>query len=146
MTAEEFAAAALAWLGVPYHHQGRSRLGCDCIGLPLGVLAEAGALPAHVKPRANYGRRPMQALVDELERYCTVADAPAAGVLVTIHWPNNALPGHVAIVTPPPAGCSDGLYIVHAHMRARRVVVNAFTGAWRQRATGYWLVPGVSYG
>lgn len=146
MNNEEFAQLALTWVDVPYHHQGRSRLGVDCVGLPLAVLAEAGALPDDVKPKLNYGRRPMKDLVAELDKHCIKLDKPTTGCLVSIHWPQHELPGHIAVLTQSPVQGVQGHYMVHAHMRARKVVINRFASPWSDRVTGFWGMPGVTYG
>src|SRR3954469_20730264 len=41
-TAAEFIAAGRAYLGTPWHHQGRSVAGVDCIGLVLLAARDAG--------------------------------------------------------------------------------------------------------
>lgn len=143
----EFAEAALDWIGTPYHHQGRSRVAVDCVGLPLAVAAEAGVLPRQVKPRMDYGRRPMKELVGELHKYCTPVDQPAVGVMVSIRWGRLAdeLPAHLAIITPPHDPRHEGFWIVHAHMRAKKVVWNPLSGMWARRVVGYWQLPGIDY-
>lgn len=43
------------WVGVPFHHQGRTRAGVDCVGLLLAGLAEQGVrvdAPADYHPSA----------------------------------------------------------------------------------------------
>lgn len=40
-----FLAELLTWQGVPWHHQGRTRAGVDCVGLALAALAEQGIRP-----------------------------------------------------------------------------------------------------
>ena len=41
-TRGEVLAEARSWLGVPYLHQGRSRLGVDCVGLLIMVARGIG--------------------------------------------------------------------------------------------------------
>src|SRR6185436_18880351 len=41
-TRADIVAEARAWLNVPFHHQGYSRAGCDCIGLIAGVALHCG--------------------------------------------------------------------------------------------------------
>lgn len=42
MDVVRFTADIQAWQGVPWHHQGRTRAGVDCVGLVAGALAEQG--------------------------------------------------------------------------------------------------------
>lgn len=42
MTGADIVAEARTWIGVPFRHQGRSREGVDCIGLPVCVRAALG--------------------------------------------------------------------------------------------------------
>ena len=51
---------ALTWVGTPYRHQGsRKGVGCDCLGLVLGVWrAIYGAEPERPDPMRRTGRRP----------------------------------------------------------------------------------------
>lgn len=42
MTGADIVAEARTWIGVPFRHQGRSRDGVDCIGLPVCVRAALG--------------------------------------------------------------------------------------------------------
>lgn len=50
-------AAARSWLGAPFRAQGRDRLGCDCIGLILGVGREVGAVSAMAAAAGSAGER-----------------------------------------------------------------------------------------
>jgi cell wall-associated NlpC family hydrolase len=144
MKAAMFAADAMTWIGVPWHHQGRNRFGVDCVGLPIGILVEAGV---PIRARQNYGRMPMQELVSELERWCQPASGPAVGVMVAFHWPQQTLPGHLGILVDVPQGLTSesGFYLIHAHLRAKRVVLNAYGHPWADRTLGFWLAPGVQY-
>lgn len=135
--AAEFVVRARTWEGVPFHHQGRSRDGVDCVGLPIAVLAEAGALPAGFDPPTNYGRIASGELEEQLARWCTPADVPRLGTLVAIVWPRAERPSHVAI-------CA-GAELIHAYRAAGRVVIHGYRGPWVRRTAGAWLLPGVRY-
>lgn len=41
-TRSEFVAAARTYLGVPYRHQGRNRIGMDCVGLVVCAARDVG--------------------------------------------------------------------------------------------------------
>jgi len=55
VTAEAVGAAARAWLGIPWRHQGRSARGVDCAGLVVLVARELGLADYD---KQTYGRRP----------------------------------------------------------------------------------------
>lgn len=46
---------AKSFENVPYHHQGRSRFGIDCIGLAIAALRMQGVM---VEASADYGKSP----------------------------------------------------------------------------------------
>lgn len=134
-TGEALARCARTWLGVPFRHQGRSRNGVDCAGLIIGVLRECDALPANFTDVPAYSRAPQRAL-GELVHALTVPAARAApGVIVLIRWPGERYPSHVAICT--------GENLVHAYMRARRVVEHGYRGPWQRDTAALRAVPGV---
>jgi len=137
MTPAQFVAAAETWIDVPWRHQGRSRWGVDCAGVPEAILRECCALPAGYKVRPNYGRIPGAALREQLERWCTPAAQPRDGCLVHMRWPTETIPSHIGIL----AGDS----LIHAYAKAGRVVKHAYREPWVRMTTGYWLVPGVVY-
>lgn len=136
MTVEELLASARTWIGVPFHHQGRSRAGVDCIGLPEAILREAGALPKRYAAPTNYGRRPTSELEDGLARWCQPAPQAVAGVLLAIQWPGHGRISHVAIFT--------GATIIHAYHK-RGVCEHAYRGQWPKWTRSAWYLPGVDY-
>lgn len=155
VTAAEFIAQARTWLGVPWHHQGRSRLGVDCAGLPECVLAELSALPETYRTRQNYGRRPTGELTETLERWCERVwvrahprDVPPAapGLLVRMRFPGTEEGAHLAICTGPT--------IIHAYRPERRrgpraersgVVEHNYRTRWLDLTVSLWRAPGVRY-
>lgn len=133
-----FIELARSWVGVPWHHQGRSRAGVDCAGLPECVLREAGLLPAEYRERANYGRMPVHGeLLAAFQRWCEPAPGPEAGTVLTIRWPRMPGPSHVAICTGPT--------IIHAYRENTGVVEHGYRGRWIDWTTACWRVPGVRY-
>lgn len=107
------ARTASGWLGVPYRHQGRSRYGCDCAGLVVGVLAELGVdlrLPA-------YG--PEGSGVDAA-RFIAQAGGQSIPIM-------DAGAGDLVAWRPPGAGLHLGLMgfdlVVHASASVGRVVM-----------------------
>jgi cell wall-associated NlpC family hydrolase len=125
--------AALALVGTPFHPQGRAPgLGLDCIGVAVCV-AQACGIP--VKDRLAYPMRPNGELQGELEaRLVRVLGEPQEGDLLLMAFDRE--PHHVAIVI------SENR-IVHAHMRARKCVVQPHTGYWRGVTRAVYRFPGV---
>jgi cell wall-associated NlpC family hydrolase len=141
ITVERFLEIARSWIGVPFHHQGRSRAGIDCAGLPEAILREAGCLPDHYSQSANYGRRPSAELAAALNEWCLPVDNLEPGVIITIRWPKTQDASHVAIYT--------GKDLIHAYRpskkRAGGVVMHPFVTPWVERHVGTWKLPGVIY-
>jgi hypothetical protein len=115
---------ALAYVGVPFRHRGRSRPtktysgALDCLGL-LVVTAEDMGLP--VLDKKIYGREPWrdglraglkQNCGDPVQRELRVND------IVLFRLRPKAEPSHVGIIAPHPTG---GLGIIHTYGEIGRV-------------------------
>lgn len=110
MTNQAFIAAARAWVGVPWVHQGRNRAGIDCVGL---VVLSARACGLDVPLLADYSRRPDFARVKrELMRFGTRAGYLSEGSVIIYRSSSSC---HMAIAT-------DGDRVVQALSTAGRVV------------------------
>jgi cell wall-associated NlpC family hydrolase len=138
VSAAELVDAARNWVGVPFQHQGRTRLGVDCAGLVVSVLREAGCLPAGFAEPAAYGRRPSRELPEIVARHCLRAAQAEPGALVLIRWPHDDEPRHIAFCT--------GATLLHSYQRARGVVETSYRGPWRRDTHSVWRVPTVTYG
>jgi cell wall-associated NlpC family hydrolase len=125
--------AALSLLGTPFHAQGRAPgIGLDCIGVVVCV-ARACGIP--VADRTAYPMRPNGELRGELEsRLVRVTGSPREGDVLLMALDRE--PHHVALVI-------DGNRIVHAHMRARKTVVQTYTEYWRSVTVAAYRFPGV---
>lgn len=67
ISAEDFATAIESFIGVPVRHQGRSREGVDCAGLPLVALRELGI---YIQDTTAYGMWPAESkLTEAMSRY-----------------------------------------------------------------------------
>lgn len=132
-TRTEITAAALALVGTPFHAQGRApSVGVDCVGLVVCV-ARACSIP--VVDRVAYPMRPNGEMQGELEsRLDRVTGAPQEGDILLMAFDREA--HHVAIVI------SENR-IVHAHMRARKTVVQSYTDYWRSVTRAVYQFKGV---
>lgn len=137
--AEMVVAEALAWLGTPYRHQGRKKgVGCDCIGLVLGVW------------RGVYGRAPEQPepyspdwaeaggserLLAGVRRH--FVEKPqgemAAGDLLVFRWRPHLPAKHAGILVAPD-------HLVHAY-EGMAVSLSALAPQWRKRIAGVFAFP-----
>jgi len=137
--ADKIISIARRWLNTPYKHQGRSRRGCDCVGLPLALARELGI---EVEDYRRYGRLPVSAmLVEKCRAYCTEIPRHhfAPGDLVLMTWGKDRdHPHHFAIVTRM-AGGETG--IIHSHSRVGRVVEHRLDAKWRRRITHAFRIP-----
>jgi hypothetical protein len=115
---------ALAYVGVPFRHRGRSRPtktysgALDCLGL-LVVTAEDQGLP--VQDKRIYGREPALAgLQAGLRQNCgdPVDREPRVDDIVLFQRPHETEPSHVGIIAPHPSG---GLGLIHTYGEIGRV-------------------------
>jgi len=133
MTGADVVRVARSMLGCRYAHQGRSRAGLDCIGLPVLVRAELGlealdAAPGYAKTSAAF----------EMIDFCRAqmvevapADIQPGDILVQIH----GMTRHMAIVCDYPL-CPDSLGIIHAWLPNRRVTECRLDDAFMQTVRG----------
>lgn len=116
-------------VGVPFHHQGRCRLGIDCVGVVIFIGKGLGLMPKD-EDYLGYAMHPDgDTLCRELGKYMTeidVDDILPGDVAVFYGHPKSKLPQHVAIVT------EDGDGIIHAHSGSDRVVETPM-GKWEKR-------------
>jgi cell wall-associated NlpC family hydrolase len=130
--------AARSFLGVKYRHQGRSREGVDCIGLPVCVRAELG-LPA--MDSFGYAKRSEGS---EMLDYCR-ANMVSVGrsslrpgdLLVQM----SGVIRHIAIVADYPGG---GLSIIHAHLPNKKVVECRLDDQFMKTVRGCFRFPEVT--
>lgn len=116
------------WIDVPFRHQGRSRVGCDCVGL-FSCVAEDIGRPIPIPD--NYTRLPDQKpLIDTMEKYFdrVPKDQKQPGDFVLMRFADNKqrVPNrHVALLTP--------LGIIHAARLYRKVTEHTLDDEWEDR-------------
>ena len=137
--ADAVVAEALSWLGTPYRHQGfRKGVGCDCLGLVLGVWrAVYGVEPELPGPYA-----PDWAEAGGEERFLTAvrrhfpekpADERAAGDLLLFRWRSHLPAKHAGILVGQER-------FVHAY-EGMAVSLSALAPQWRRRIAGAFAFP-----
>lgn len=137
IAAAELIAAARSWIGVPFRHQGRSRLGVDCIGFVMCVRLELGPWP---HARAHVARYPRAGVDDELLREisstCERLSSAEPGAVVLVKWPGQKHPTHVALCT--------GETIIHTYQRLGRVLECGYRAQWLRWTHSLYRLPGVA--
>jgi len=126
-------AEAEAWMGTPWVHQQAVReVGCDCVGLVVGVARACGLAIADCSLWRGYHKQPDgRTLVAHLgrnfERVAEAGALPGDVMLFRI----GAAPQHLAILGP-------GEIMIHAYAPARRVVAHRLDTDWRGRLLSVW--------
>jgi len=131
--------AARAWLGTPFHHQGRQRgRGVDCAGLAVGIALELGILtPEQAKAiPCNYKAHPDPAVMRAtLEAYMDPVWPARRGDWLWLAATGQQ-PTHMALVA------SDAT-MIHAHSESGAVVEHALRPAHTRTAKGAFAYRGV---
>lgn len=129
---------ARSFIGCRYRHQGRSREGVDCIGLPVLVRAELGLSSLDVE---GYARRTTDS---EMLNFCRarMREVPRdqvepGDVLVCM----QGVTRHMAIVGDYPGG---GLSIIHAHLPNKKVVECRLDDFFMKHVRGCFRFPEVT--
>lgn len=144
----EVVACARAFLGTPWVHQGRTRLGVDCAGLPIGVAKALGLTGYH--GLATYSRTPTGQTIREVcdNHLVFVANALPGDS----SWLARADLGDVLILAlrryPIHMGIlADGarpFSLIHAYSPLGAVVEHRLDEDWRRRARAVYRYPGVT--
>ena len=141
VTVDQVVAEARTYLGVRWHHQGRTRVGIDCAGVLVNV---AHTLKLSSFDTTDYGRYPTGELTQYLREHCIEqppGTEPAPGLVAEMAF--EADPHHVALVVPYFAG---GLALLHAVSQfPRKVVEHRLDDLWRRRIVRLYRLPGVTY-
>lgn len=135
--ADDIAAAARAYLDVPFRHQGRSRAGVDCAGLIICAARDLGVSDFEYR---SYGRQPdgdEMAAILKAHLVPIRRDRPRAGAVA--HLRITTRPQHLGLLLPRRGG---GLNIIHAYEGVGRVVEHIFDAPWRRRLVGLYRFGG----
>jgi NlpC/P60 family putative phage cell wall peptidase len=127
---------ARTWLKTPFHHQARLKgVGCDCLGLIIGVvdalgLKDASGMALASYDEVTYSKEPdgaylTQKLTGLLEEV-PIAEA-RAGDLALFKVREN--PQHLAILTE----YEGGIGMIHSFAPSRRVVEHRLDEEWQSR-------------
>lgn len=130
---------AESWIGTPYRHQAsRKGVGCDCLGLMIGIwrelYGEAVAVRLRYSPDWAETARG-ETLLDALRERCDELepDAMRPGDILAFRWQAGSAAKHLALLAP-------GNRIIHAY-EGHAVMASAFVPSWRRRLAGVFAFP-----
>jgi NlpC/P60 family putative phage cell wall peptidase len=133
-------AAARRWIGTPYRHQACLRgVGCDCLGLVRGVVAEiTGAATEHPGPyHPDWAERSgSDRLILAARRHFGDPIAPDQarhGDIVLFRWRDGVAAKHAGILSGPQ-------HFIHAYEQAG-VIESALVPSWRRRIAAVHRIP-----
>ncbi len=146
ITREAIVAQARGWIGTPFHHQGRIKgVGCDCLGLIVGVAAELNLTDEQGLLLSNYDQpnysplpdgRGLRAAVSLHLRELSSAGEALDGDIPLIRF--DADPQHVGILSTLPDGAQA---IIHCYSNAGKVVEHRLNDTWRKLIVGIYRFP-----
>ena len=123
-TNQEIVSEARKWLGTPFHYQGRIRgIGCDCLGLVVGVASALGIHSKQGGKLASYDvqdydhTRDQMLLHESVEKHLVRTAKLEIGSIVVIKCEGN--PQHIGIIGDYPYGKFS---LIHACMKSDKVV------------------------
>lgn len=132
-SADLIVSEARTWVGVPWRHQGMTRVGVDCgglilaVGLGAGVLNEGMRADPRLKKFASYGREPVGDFLEACDIFFDQTDEELEpGMVVAMRFMGH--PRHAGIVGSHPSG---GLSLIHAYQKS--VVEHILDARWRKR-------------
>ncbi len=145
-TREQFIAALRTYGGVPFRHQGRTRLGLDCAGLLWAGIRDCGMENWDLEKHIGYERIPdgktvnriMAALMDKVP---AVDENLRPGNVVQLAYRTGGrdLVTHMGILTD----WCGGLGLIHAYFPKGEVVEHVFDEAWKRRTTAIFVPRGL---
>jgi len=132
-------AIAESWIGTPYRHQAsRRQVGCDCLGLMIGVWRElyGDTVPVRLCYSPDWAETARgEPLLAALRERCDEIGPHdmAPGDILAFRWQAGAAAKHLALLAP-------GGRIIHAY-EGHAVTASAFVPSWRRRVAGVFAFP-----
>lgn len=127
---------ARSWKGTKFLHQGRSRLGADCLGYVSACLDELGCSVFLDYLPLNYSRTPSDLVERSLEQLTRKIELQP-GALIVFQFPLTKHASHAGIFT--------GATLVHCDQMSGGVVECGYRMPWTGRTRSIWALPGVVY-
>ncbi len=136
---EKVVSTTKEWLGTPYLHQAaKKNLGCDCLGLILGVGRELGVdLPGKVPPYSASWRDPLAGtlLQERADHYLQRQSErpPCPGDILLFRMRRDLPAKHCAILIAPDQ-------MIHAQEGVGTIQL-AFDAPWQRRLVAHYTFP-----
>lgn len=136
---------ARRFMGTPFVHQASLRgIGCDCIGLVVGVASELGLPEAAAWKRdlrfMGYGRLPVPTkLLEACNVYLDRIEVNRAGLGDVLLMTFMREPMHFGIISD-----TEPFYMIHSYATAGHVVEHILDEKWRQRVLYAFRLRGVA--
>jgi cell wall-associated NlpC family hydrolase len=137
-TRQQLMDIARSYIDVPFHHQGRSRGGLDCIGL---IVVPAQTLGIVVKDQKGYSRQanPMMLrhhMGDSLDRIGDDLSCAVPGDILLFHADGHPdIPLHVGLLTE---WVNGGYGLLHAYYDNGRVTETNLDDHWKPLLHSVW--------
>lgn len=136
-TREQIVATARDWIGTPWRHQGRTRLGVDCVGLVVMVARDLGL--SDYDWNAYSRRAHGGSFLPHFE-----ANARNVGLA-------RARPGDMLVFADASYPCHVGVlshfrgepHVIHALATLKKVWETPYAGEWERKARFAFAFPGV---
>jgi cell wall-associated NlpC family hydrolase len=132
MTDETLVKQARSWVGTPFKYQGRlKQVGCDCLGLIVGIARELNLKartgnPLHEYDIRDYSSDPnTRVLQENLASLLWTSPCPVVGALVLMSFAGN--PQHLGILCEHEI-CGFGL--IHADITKHQVIEHGLTSEY----------------
>lgn len=123
----DIVAEARTWLGVRWVHQGRSREGVDCAGLPIKVFQAVRGFGEDFTAYTRHASDETMLEICARHMQPVHLDCIAPGDVAVLRFETQR---HMGLLGDYPGG---GLSLIHADITKRRVVEHRLDDAWRAR-------------
>ncbi len=131
---QNIANVSTSWLGTKFKHQGRMKhVGCDCIGLIIGVLSELdftinGELINRLDNK-TYAKTPKNHLLERsLDNIFKPINLVQIGDIILMRFHRE--PQHVGFISRING---NGIYIIHAYQKIGSVIEHKITENWQDK-------------
>lgn len=132
----DFVDSARSYMGTKWRHQGRSRMGVDCVGLVILSLADIGV---EVPDMQGYRRHPDPIFVEHIRNNSVPAFGPLPGTLGIFR--DGTQPCHVGIF----ATMHDQVSLIHAYAGTGKVMEEVFIHDWPRKLVEVRALVGLDY-
>jgi len=122
----------LNWLGTPWEHQGRSKLGCDCAGFVHMVGVSLGCDTKGLSDKPTYGRDPDSTMKSLLDKHLTKRKMVQRKPGTILFFGFGTHGQHLGIIS----NSEDTFY--HGFEYEKCVVETRLDGRWIKRLCGVY--------